>query len=148
MLVKLLLPVVALSVLSVPASGYAQAASASVAQAHYDEDQKCLGVYLFMTVAERALPPANIQVYTDLATADGHAVGRTDDQIKTDMRSAIMDYANAIKAQSTDDKIPANAGWDDYKACNAYFAARGITPTPPAVPQPRSTGDATSSSQP
>ncbi len=133
-------PLLAASLLVAPVPVNAEGAPT---QADYDHDQKCLSVYLFMAVAERAMPPGNMQAYMDLAKADGHAIGKTDDQVKADLQAGAMAYVSAIRAQSTDDKVPDNAGWDDYKACNAYFAGRGLAPTMPATPQPK--GPATSS---
>ena len=132
------------------ASAYAQTPAAALsgeAQAHYQEDEKCLGVYMFMAVAERAVPPANMRLYLGLIKADGAAAGRTDDQIKTDSQTAVMAYMDTIKTQSKDNTVPPNAGWDDYQACNTYFAGRGIVATPPVAPRPK-TGQGAPASQP
>ena len=138
-----------LSWFAAPAA-HAQTPSAGVpddARARYEEDQKCLAVYTFMAVSERAVPPASLSLYIGLTKTDGAAAGRTDDQVKTDSQTAIMAYMDAIKAQSKDNTVPSNAGWRDDKACNTYFAGRGIIAAPPLAPQPR-TGRGGAASQP
>ena len=107
-------------------------------QASYDQNLKCLGVYSFMAAAERAAPPATIQVYAGVIATDGHVLGKTEDQIKGDERAAMTAYTQTVIAPlSKDNHIPADAGWADYKACNSYFAGRGVVATTPPTPQPQ-----------
>ena len=114
------------------------AAPAPGTQASYDQNLKCLGVYSFMAAAERAAPPATIQVYAGVVATDGHALGKTDDRIKADERAAMTAYTqNVIAPLSKDNQIPADAGWADYGACNTYFAGRGVVATTPPTPQPQ-----------
>jgi len=112
--------------------------AASGAQANYDQNLKCLGVYSFMAAAERAVPPATIQVYAGIIASDGHALGKTDDQIKADEQTGMMAYTQTVIAPlSTNNQIPADAGWADYRTCNSYFAGRGVVATTPPTPQPQ-----------
>ena len=116
----------------------APSAAAPATQTNYDENLKCLGVYSFMAAAERAAPPATIQVYAGVIATDGHALGKSDDQIKADERTAMTAYTQTVIApMSRNNQIPADAGWADYKACNSYFAGRGVVATTPATPQPQ-----------
>ena len=112
--------------------------AASATQANYDQNLKCLGVYSFMAAAERAAPPATIQVYADVVATDGHALDKTDDQIKADERAAMTAYTQTVIVPlSRNNQIPADAGWADYQTCNSYFAGRGVVATTPATPQPQ-----------
>jgi hypothetical protein len=116
----------------------AASAAAPAMQTNYDENLKCLGVYSFMAAAERAAPPATIQVYFGLIASDGHALGKTDAQIKADAQTAMMAYTQTVIAPiSKNNQIPADAGWADYRTCNSYFAGRGVVATTPATAQPQ-----------
>ncbi len=113
-------------------------AAAPDAAASYEQSLKCLGVYSFMAAAERAVPPATIQAYAGIIASDGHALGKTDDQIKADEQAGMMAYTQTVIAPlSTNNQIPADAGWADYRTCNSYFAGRGVVVTTPPTQQPQ-----------
>ena len=104
--------------------------------ADYDQDRKCLGVYMFMIVSERAVPPSSLQSYIDLFRADGRALGKTEAQIQADQQAAMLAYTHdVVMPQSKNDRVPDSAGWDDFKACNAWYSARGVKLSPQTPPQ-------------